>query len=511
MKKIIDLFAGAGGLSLGFEQEGFIISKAVENNKWATETYVKNHHDGIEVLDNIIDLHLDDKDIDVIIGGPPCQGFSNANRNKSSFINNNNLLVKEYFRIIKEVTPKMFVMENVNSILSDTHLFFLTKQDQIIIEQLEVDIKEKVFSFAEFSETKEIITKYLQSVNMDDASVNWELFPLEMLKILKVLYRKKDKQDYFVNNAEKLSKLCSTFQLSDVTLENYRLDLEDAATKKTFSTEVLDTIRKIIDYSKATEFLTILLEKELLFKINPDLTVVLKSYSVNEYITKIVSEDYYLHPFILDASDFGIPQKRKRYLLVGLSKNYFKDDIEFNFLEYRDNRFTISDAIKDLESVPTSFEVNSLPVYGNETEEVNDYSKDLRDSESIYNHIITESRDNAINRFKALQPGQNFHDLSKELKQTYADATRTQNTIYQRLDYNKKSGTVVNVRKSMWVHPTIDRAISIREAARLQSFPDSFIFYGTKDAQYQQVGNAVPPKLARIIAKKCTQMLSSLK
>jgi DNA (cytosine-5)-methyltransferase 1 len=63
----------------------------------------------------------------------------------------------------------------------------------------------------------------------------------------------------------------------------------------------------------------------------------------------------------------------------------------------------------------------------------------------------------------------------------------------------------------MWVHPTQDRAVSIREAARLQTFPDSFIFLGSKDKQYQQVGNAVPPLMAMGIAKKlATQLEKSL-
>ena len=53
----------------------------------------------------------------------------------------------------------------------------------------------------------------------------------------------------------------------------------------------------------------------------------------------------------------------------------------------------------------------------------------------------------------------------------------------------------------MWIHPTLDRALSIREAARLQTFPDSFIFCGVKDSQYQQIGNAVPPMLAKALAR----------
>ena len=113
-----------------------------------------------------------------------------------------------------------------------------------------------------------------------------------------------------------------------------------------------------------------------------------------------------------------------------------------------------------------------------------------------------------MDRFKALRQGDNFHTLDDQLKtNTYTDVSRTQNTIYMRLAYDQPSGTVVNVRKSMWVHPVIDRAVSVREAARLQTFPDSFEFVGTKDKQYQQVGNAVPPILAKNIAQKLADQL----
>ena len=62
---------------------------------------------------------------------------------------------------------------------------------------------------------------------------------------------------------------------------------------------------------------------------------------------------------------------------------------------------------------------------------------------------------------------------------------------------------------SMWIHPEHNRAVSIREAARLQTFPDSFRFEGTKDSQYQQVGNAVPPILAEAIAEKLAELLDN--
>ena len=86
--------------------------------------------------------------------------------------------------------------------------------------------------------------------------------------------------------------------------------------------------------------------------------------------------------------------------------------------------------------------------------------------------------------------------------------SRTQNTIYKRLEYEKPSDTVVNVRKSMWIHPKFNRAVSAREAARLQSFPDNYVFYGTKDSVYQQIGNAVPPILGRAVAEMVLKLLN---
>ena len=140
---------------------------------------------------------------------------------------------------------------------------------------------------------------------------------------------------------------------------------------------------------------------------------------------------------------------------------------------------------------------------------LNELAASLRNSGVLKNHIITKTTEIAMERFKAIKQGQNFHSLDDELKtNTYTDVSRTQNTIYLRLDYDEPSGTVVNVRKSMWIHPTLDRAISVREAARLQTFPDSFVFFGTKDKQYQQVGNAVPPIMAKSIAKKLAQTLT---
>lgn len=145
MFKTIDLFAGAGGLSLGFKMTGqFELVAAAEINENAKATYKKNlvkDNDNFTFIDNVIgydfsQLNEDVGGIDIVIGGPPCQGFSNANRQKNHLISMNNGLVKEYFRAIKEIKPKAFVMENVSMLRSDTHRFYESTKDNEEIEAL---------------------------------------------------------------------------------------------------------------------------------------------------------------------------------------------------------------------------------------------------------------------------------------------------------------------------------------------------------------------------------------
>ena len=88
--------------------------------------------------------------------------------------------------------------------------------------------------------------------------------------------------------------------------------------------------------------------------------------------------------------------------------------------------------------------------------------------------------------------------------------TDKRDIFIKQLSDETKQSWEFNVRKSMWIHPELNRAISIREAARLQTFPDSFIFCGSKDKQYQQVGNAVPPIMAKAIAEKLADQLEQI-
>ena len=119
---IIDLFAGCGGLSTGFEMAGFNVVLAIEKDIWASETYKKNHSQttvltsDITAIKDLSSLGIDKSSIDGIVGGPPCQGFSlSGNRDKND---PRNSLFLEFVRFVKYYKPSFFVMENVTGILS---------------------------------------------------------------------------------------------------------------------------------------------------------------------------------------------------------------------------------------------------------------------------------------------------------------------------------------------------------------------------------------------------------
>lgn len=119
---VVDLFAGAGGLSLGFEKEGFQIALAVEKDAWAVETYKRNHKNGnivegdIAALEDTFFRKYRGK-VDVVMGGPPCQGFSIAASNRRKKDDTRNALYKQFLRVVAAISPKIVLIENVKEIV----------------------------------------------------------------------------------------------------------------------------------------------------------------------------------------------------------------------------------------------------------------------------------------------------------------------------------------------------------------------------------------------------------
>ena len=118
--RLLDLFCGAGGLSLGFERAGFDVVKAIDFDRFAVETYNYNRANKVAELKNVLDVDESFINslgrIDGIIGGPPCQGFSTAGHRIID--DDRNKLYREYFRILEQVNPRFFVIENVTGLLT---------------------------------------------------------------------------------------------------------------------------------------------------------------------------------------------------------------------------------------------------------------------------------------------------------------------------------------------------------------------------------------------------------
>lgn len=529
--KVLDLFAGAGGMSLGFEQtQEYKIELAVENNKSAQETYLYNNPDvsiesDILSIDNFKELLERYGQFDVIIGGPPCQGFSNANRQRNSLINHNNSLVKKYIEVIENIKPKVFVMENVKMISSKTHVFFKTRHDnndkifssekvtekEIIIfkgNAIFGDVKKTFNTFHDFSIYSIDSMLFSHLLNLFKYSLTPNVNPGRLsnskLKCVKYLDKHKSLEDNseigeFIKQAiKKIAVYCKDgIEFVDV-IEDYKKLI--ALQKLIISIEELQNNRIVINN---------------IIENNEGISVFVDSIQIIDYIKEKFEHFYKIEDQILNALWFGAPQSRERYIAVGVRRNIITRN-NSNLLPEKiiDNNFnTVKDAIYDLENVKPYYEVNSPSIkVGNFNNKEFPLIIELRNSNEIHNHVITNTRTNALERFASLKPGQNFHNLNKSMiNNTYSKPERTQNSIYSRLDYCKPSGTVTNVRKSMWIHPEINRAVSIREAARLQTFPDNYIFKGTKDEQYQQVGNAVPPFMARAIAQNLLRVLKESK
>ena len=378
----MDLFSGAGGLSLGLKASGFKTVFASDFDKQISETYKKNFNnvnflcDDIRKIDfNIIKekLNLKKNMIDLIVGGPPCQGFSMANRKRIED-DSRNLLFRNFTDAVKIIKPKCFLIENVTGIKS---------------EDIEIDNRRQ--------STTEAITQYFLKMNY---SIRFTSFKSEEFGIPQFRRR---------------------VLIVGTNLENKRK--------------------------------------------------------------------------LLDRNEIGdLELKYKNYESM---KN--KNDNQFElFSEKKKSPFTVWDAISDLPQIEAGEGKNEMS-YG--TEIKNDYQKKMRKrSKKVYNHLSTPHDKMAIKRIKLINQGQNFRDLPSKLK-----TKSVHSGAWGRLSADGLSPTITTRFDTpscgRVIHPFSHRTITVREAARLQSFPDTFIFYGTRTSQGQQVGNSVPPLVAEKIGE----------
>jgi DNA (cytosine-5)-methyltransferase 1 len=208
-----------------------------------------------------------------------------------------------------------------------------------------------------------------------------------------------------------------------------------------------------------------------------------------------------------------VPQRRNRICFLGNRTGDPVESIKKLEHEKMDKPVAVHEAISDLPPLANGNTVDVLPYRVEKT--LSGYQIKMRNGSSgeVSNNLVSRNTRLIIDRFKHIRQGENLITLAKKaphLVTNYKNIKNCHNWIYLRLPWNSPSVTLNNYRKNMLVHPTQNRGLSVREAARLQSFPDQYIFYGPLSSQQQQVANAVPPLLSQKIGEKIIEGLEEL-
>ena len=190
---------------------------------------------------------------------------------------------------------------------------------------------------------------------------------------------------------------------------------------------------------------------------------------------------------LLNAADYGIPQNRYRVFYVGIKGKDFKFPEPYNY------QLTAKDGISDLEGSDNEH-------YGSEPQ--NAFQKEMRGKcKHPINQDYTDHTQQTIDIISQVPDGGNIRDLPREVWQV-----RKYNKAFERMGTFKPSNTIDTGHRN-YFHYAEPRIPTVRESARIQSFPDDFEIVGTRGSQYKQVGNAVPPMLAKVVAEKIKDIL----
>lgn len=216
-------------------------------------------------------------------------------------------------------------------------------------------------------------------------------------------------------------------------------------------------------------------------------------------VTRFLEEiGYSVNYAIVCASDYGVPQNRYRAIFVALKKEFGKFDFD-SLKKYEKKKVTVAEAISDIQSIEEEakkFEQGTVFHLG---EPKSDYQKLMQSkNRELHNHMIYYPADNVQAMMKYVPEGGNWRCVPKEM---FKSQRSNRYTNYLRRLKNDEPSITIDTGHNVYFHPIFDRVPTIRESARLQSFPDSFILTGKKGEQFRQVGNAVPPLMAEALAR----------
>lgn len=225
----------------------------------------------------------------------------------------------------------------------------------------------------------------------------------------------------------------------------------------------------------------------------------------NGYVKKRISEifesrGYVVNNEILSSSDYGVPQRRTRNFFVMLKKDKF----DFATIKKVSPCPTVKEAISELYNYEDNYGAMEL-----QSEPRTEYQRYLRAKNNVVvNHDVRYPAQKVQERMAYVPQGGNWSDVPEELWPS--QRSNRHSSAYKRLVENDQSVTIdTGNNHSNYFHPLYNRIPTVREAARLQSFNDEFVFEGNRSEQYRQVGNAVPPLLAKAIADRLMEVISN--
>jgi DNA (cytosine-5)-methyltransferase 1 len=256
---------------------------------------------------------------------------------------------------------------------------------------------------------------------------------------------------------------------------------------------------------------------------------------VTEILDHLRDLDYACEARILYAEEFGVPQDRRRVFFVatrlGWDDKLFPDgrfgpvakpDPTVNPYVHRWERrrrvsygeleeLSVWNAISDLPTIANGDGVDSRKHIGKPQHWI---QEELRNSTLLFNHVAPKLSTAMVERIRHVPAGGSWRDIPRDLLPAGMQRARPNDHTkrYGRPAKDERCCTILTKSDPHWgsyIHPTVDRALSVREAARLQSFPDKFRFLGDRSRQFEQVGNAVPPWMAAAIGRQIRRHLNS--
>jgi site-specific DNA-cytosine methylase len=559
---VVDLFAGAGGLSLGFQSAGFDVKVSVDNDPQACEAHRKNFPDCHVVEGDINELarnpkkHLceaygiDPSGVSGVIGGPPCQGFSFIGERVA--LDERNLLTSRFMDVVLGIEPEFFLMENVAGLASSGIVpkFFdyvrgmaktIGGPASVIVDRLpriptSVAKRDRQYrkrlvstSIGRFKEelSNAFVAKSEASSLADIAKAGSRLLSEGLERNLRVTYSEE-------GDSAVLSQAV-------VALEDSIIEIEKIAISATIEIAVLhgvipetlaeDSFRDIGRCSAGVVrqlVMTICDEydaapKPTMYKgrrIGPILAHLIERAS-GKYDVSV--------PTVLNAAWYGAPQSRERLFVIGIHKRFRTS------FQYPDPDYSIPGSRKTANMVgskvaPTSFEaIGDMPdidkypelVEGDQlpacelSQSVGDYTNRMRlrtcDSDDFslprpsWNPYVVDCCNRTIHTEEVLERLRNTPEGIQEetSHKPRLDRDKVSNTLRAGTREGKGSHTAVRP-----VHYEYHRVISVREGARLMGYPDWMTFHRTKWHGFRLVGNGVPYPLGRAVAvavKRCLE------